>query len=146
MLLLHRGERSLEIRIRRCHSEPLTLEAQGPRLLFAGLHQSLGDTLISQDGHVPHPRNHLPEQLELLRGLLRVKARNTGEVSARPLQACYHIVCHRIDHYGEDDRDVCDRFFGRPGCDGTRYGENIHLETDQLCKEVWKTLILPFCE
>src|SRR6266513_369210 len=144
MLSFHRGERSFEIRIRRRHSEPLALESQYLRLPLAGIHQSFGDTLISQDSHMPQPRNYLSQEFELLRGLLWIKARHTCEVSARPLQACYDIVCHRIDHYCEDDRDGCDCFFGHASCEGTRHGDNIDVETNQLCKEVGETLILAF--
>jgi hypothetical protein len=61
-------------------------------------------------------------------------------------QAWYHVVCYRLDHDGENDRDVCDRFFGRPNRHGTRHDKDVHLETDQVGKKFGIPLILPFRE
>ncbi len=115
-------------------------------LCLAGLNQGLGDALITQQSHAPEPRNCLLEELELLLSLLWVKARRACEVSARPLQIRDNIVCHRIDHDGEDNRDILDRLLGGPRRHGPRYGDDVHLETDQFGKKIGKSLILPFRE
>ena len=113
-------------------------------LCFAGLNQSLGDALIAQHSHAPQPRNRLLEEFELLLGLLRVKARRPCEVFARPLQTRNNIVCHWIDHDGEDDRDIFDSFLCSPRRHGTCHSDDVHLETDQFGKKIGKSLILAF--
>ena len=102
--------------------------------------------MISQDSHAPDPRNRLLEELELLPGLLWVKARHAGEVSARPLQAWYQIVCYRIDYDREHHRNARHQFLGSPSRDGTRRDDDVHLETEQFGKKFGKSLILPFRE
>ena len=56
------------------------------------------------------------------------------------------MVCNRIDHDGEDYRDICGRFFGRPGRHGTRHDKDIHLQADQFGGKIGKPLRLPFRE
>ena len=94
--------------------ERLRLQVQSPCLLLTGVHQSLGHPLVSQHSHAPETRKNLLKELELLRGLLWIKARHTCEVSVRLLQVCYHIVSYWIDHDGEHQRNVADCLLGSP--------------------------------
>jgi len=102
--------------------------------------------LISQDRHALEPWDHFFEKLELLCGLLWVKARYAGNVSTRPLQAWYDTVCDRIDHDCENNGDVGGRFFGSPSCHGTGHDKNVDFETDQFGKKLGKALIVPLRE
>jgi hypothetical protein len=100
--------------------------------------------LIAQQSHALEPRNRLLEKLELLLGLLRVKACRACEVSAGPLQIRDNIVCHRIDYDGEDNRDILGSLLCSPRRYGTRHGDDVHIETDQFGKKIGKPLVLPF--
>ena len=86
--------------------------------------------MVSQHSHAPETRNNLLKELELLRGLLWIKAGHTCEVSARLLQASYHIVFYWIDHDGKHKRNVGDCFLGSPSRYGACDGKDVYLQAE----------------
>ena len=61
----------------------------------------------------------------------------------RPCEAGDESSRYRINNECHDDRNRFRRFFGSPDRWHRRRNDDVYLQTDQLGREAWKSVVLP---
>jgi len=129
------------------HLQRLSVHPQCPgrglRLSHIGHSEWVG--YIPEDRHAGDPGQDLLEELQAFRSELRSKGAQSGDIPPRPGKADHKPSSYGVTSRRHNDRDRAGGVLG-----GKRRGrapghDDIHLETDQLSREVGKPLGPSFC-
>jgi hypothetical protein len=115
-------------------------ERVGRCLHLAHLQHVAGIVDIAQDRQPAKPRDKLTQQLNSLGGKILGLVRQAGGVAARARQACNQACGNRIPRPNERDRDGLCRLLCQDRWRGCRRDNNIHLEPDELGRNLGVSL------
>jgi hypothetical protein len=99
---------------------------------------------IPEDGHSGDGGEHFLEELQLFPGEFGGHGGQSGDVATGPGEAGDEAAPHRIAHACHDDGDRRGRILGGQSRWRNHHQQDVHLETDQLGREVRQPLVLPF--